>query len=480
MALADLPTELLLPILTYAAQVRGLKRALRLRCVCKRFAFLMHDAIYESTLLECPRTCELQALPPANVGPRALYRQRKQEATDQKAARDLLYRNRKFFEGFLAYRALKKGCRLTSYSPYLSAICNLARELLWHRHRRQLEDSFSDEEYREIVARLCALPLVGGHYREHFFGFHADLIDKNANCSLDALISEIPPKWLLSAAAYLGDIDIVNRYISSNFVDQDSLFPTPLLAASQAGHLEVVRALIGGPNLNHGSSGLRYIICNAAGPAGHDDIVGQALDPAWETNESVPTNAHYLTHLSIKALSTTTSISHFRLWFPQLQHAIPHYELKWLPDNVAIAARDGALEKLKFLIELGGPMDGRFPDTASEFNRPISQAAQNCHDEVVFFLLDNGAELDHALKAAVMGGSRSIVRLLMQSRPLDADIVQIAFVEAIKRENIAMIRCLEDNGAVMSGKAREEAVNATSGEVLKSMMDFLDLKEVEL
>lgn len=234
------------------------------------------------------------------------------------------------------------------------------------------------------------------------------------------------------------------------------LFECPLRVAAFAGHAEIVKLLMNDTNLPERSSYRRDSVVTFASRAGNFAIVDIALDPNWEIGSS-PTEPDLITKFTISAAEKTKTVAEFRHYFQQVRGKIRYYQDKWLPDRLRDSAANGALELVEELLDLGAPVDGKFEDISGPC-RPISLASIGGHEDVVRLLLKRGAKLDKALIWAAAGGNRKIVRLLMKIGQGNDTHYEAAFVEAILRENVGMVACLEVGGATLNERTIGKAV----------------------
>jgi hypothetical protein len=193
MELMELPLELLHIILVYAALGRGVKRALRLRLVCKTFVDMVHPALFETHLMDSSRF---------PVGT-ALWQLWNQHGAD------------KLWHEYLVYRVVEEKD---------ATVCQETENAL---------------NLRATVEALCWLVLKHGtRYENNFYDWGPIRMEQSkqkhkANLDLN----------LLSAAAHFDILPLAKRLLAEGHspTSHNYLFAPPTQIAAQAGNIAILK-----------------------------------------------------------------------------------------------------------------------------------------------------------------------------------------------------------------------------------------------
>ncbi|KAI0180096.1 ankyrin [Hypoxylon sp. FL1284] len=456
MGFAHIPNEVIRLILISAVRVRGCKRAVRLRLVSRAWNVAVEDAIFASGILDEDDQIS------------SLYQ-------------NLDYVDFAFWQRYLVYRALHntKPCTVQ-----LSTIREVAERIVEVRGNDPGDDT--QGALRECVSELChAVLLFRGWHRsleaclaseaQHIVPLHED--------------PDLSQHAFMTAAAYMNDTDLARQLLSSDTNCQPQcsnvqqvlgVLVGPYPIAAYKGNLDFIALLdTNKPESPSQDKQLRaLLVCNAL--AGNQmSVLDHVLGPSFSS--ASPDLMQWRRPL-LEGLSRTTSVDVFKRCFEIVQNVLQYpsgpyngiYRQEWLINHFGRAAKRGAVPLMEYLVGLGAPVDGAFPDDDSEFARPISLAALSGQEAAVKWLLDQGARLDRSLQAAVARGSRRVVHMLLDhGAATDRDAVRKALVEAVKRENPDLFRLLVRRGAVLDGRTMNEALRCAKKEQLESMVGFL-------
>ncbi|KAJ8114987.1 hypothetical protein ONZ43_g4776 [Nemania bipapillata] len=466
MLFASIPPEIVHCILIEAVRARGRKRAARLRLVSREWDAAVEDAIFDSGILD-----ENDFI----AGGRFEGRM-----------------DMSFWQRYLAYRTLHHSKPL---SLRLAMIRQVAEQMA------EMKDPGADEPDRRqtvryFVSEICHAVLVfrgiGGD------GLHSYLAPATGTPILFNRTCINFRRAILAAAAYMNEVGIAHKLIAQcssattvdtpldteTYANTPLFFPELYSAAAYKGNEEFISYLHKNESeLTIRSSNNRAIIIYSA-------IWGNQMG-ALELGLGSTSIADVQTFIA-SGLSRTTSVDMFRHCFKLLNGNVQHpsrardatYEWKWRLSRFHDAAERGAVELMEYLAQLGASVNGRFSDEERKFCSPISQAALNGHEDAVRWLLNRDAALDCSLHAAVAGGSRSIVQLLIEHGACRNEVVvRRAVVEAVKRENEGLFRLLVAAHGRLDMETIEEASKIAEAEELVSMKrllqeDLLDGVEV--
>lgn len=245
---------------------------------------------------------------------------------------------------------------------------------------------------------------------------------------------------ILSAAAYLGDISLVDHLLAQD-VDvnlRSNVFGQPLRNAALKGHLEIVQLLLnkgadpeGGSHprteedrqaveSKHGKESLEQRFPNlrqlgdtaveAAAQKSHQKALQLLLQPGFHISQDTYRRAFLFAagggHVEIfKSLAASIDwsvfleISRQSLWNQALRHA----------------AYFGKAEITLLLLENGAEIENEYNDIA--LCTPLGLAASNGHDKTILLLLEKGADINNGcetpLHTAICTGFVHTVELLL-------------------------------------------------------------------
>ncbi|OJJ79298.1 ankyrin repeat domain-containing protein [Aspergillus glaucus CBS 516.65] len=252
------------------------------------------------------------------------------------------------------------------------------------------------------------------------------------------------PEHILSSAAYLGDISLVEHLLVQG-VDvnvRSNIFGFPLQNAASKGHLELVQFLLnkgadaGGGSWpqteegqqavekKHGKEDIDQCLClpdfyqpaltpiEAAAKGGHKEILQLLLQPKFHISRSSYTyrraivlaaeggDADLLEMLAVTAdYSTLSERSLLELWNCTLRHAALH----------------GKTETISLPLEKGAQINHEYHDFA--YSTPLGFASHNGHDQMILLLLQRGADInggwEDPLFSATWNGFAHTVELLL-------------------------------------------------------------------
>ncbi|KAF2759577.1 hypothetical protein EJ05DRAFT_509310 [Pseudovirgaria hyperparasitica] len=478
-----LPDEVLMQILVESVRIRTIKRALRLRLVSRRFSRMTCEAIFESGLIEMGG---LQG-PSYYTGTRYTRIHYSYTSTD-------------FLQRYLVYKCT----RLHDKSPQFFWAIRQVVEYIWrYRH----PDSPLDRQNMELLlSRIAFLSVRGRHFDRH----------------LRCLVEDEEPRgpiqdpskdmnyMLLSAAAYIGDPELVEKLLTedekrprlerlcySSSVDNCFDFLTPYQAAAHAGHVNIIKALE--PRVRVGRKS--FSIARYAAEAGHAHIIDLAFPPNVPLTGPSRIDTSQVLHAACKALSNLSSerlfIIYHQKWtrlLARLRSGAHRINNSWAYDELEFRASAGSLGILRYLLTFGiqcNPSEHSSKTMSLDWclvreysgildhthlSRLAVLAAQSGHINVVSLLLDLGADANKAIPAACGSGSISLVGFLIDSfdKPPCRESMQEGFLSAVACEDHAMIHYLLDRGLELDHKSRTLALDIAKKEGLESMVHLIE------
>ncbi|KAI1858066.1 uncharacterized protein JN550_012888 [Neoarthrinium moseri] len=406
MLFSDLPQEIIQEILIAAVNVRGIKRATRLRYVSRSWNAAVMEAIFASRILD-------------QGNPKYLFWQRN-----------------------LAYRVMDRPGRL---SRPLRIIRKVAEHLV--AYRSPSGKSFTDDALRCCVFEICNVPLEmnwSGRDRDKWF--------MDSDHSMESIDQDDKQfkQALLAAAAWTNEIGLV-RDILPSFQDceylicQDGqgrqdfglIFGEPVDLAAYRGHDEVVRLLMNAITKGSEENGLFWgkILKNAA-KGNHISTVKLVLKPEY----------NYWDPSLVAGLQATASLEIFQTLLPlakdflqvEPQRKPNHYHNKFLPSQLQLAARSGNVPMMEYLFYLGVKIPAKWPKSRN----PVLEAAKHGHKDALICLLTKGFTLDQdSFDAAVRYGNPDIVQVALNNAGKRHSFTQ-ALLSAVGRENQSVTRML--------------------------------------
>lgn len=448
--LLDLPPEVLHIILYHSALSRRLKRALRLRLVCKTFAVLLYLALFETEGL-------LDKGPPGRIGTLDCQ---------------LLLQNggETVWHEYLVWRVLR-------------AKTERPRELyleirrVAHAVHEEMQQAASDRtrtsqlKLREVVEALCWLLLRQevkgrGCQRQPPQGHWWGPTERPMKTPPWPTPSFPPrdvlfPLSLLSAAAYLNLPALAQRLLETGYNPHhhSCLFAPATQLAAQAGHHDML-VLLRRPGRTRSPVTENWVLVGAA-IRGDMDTLGFVLE-----GESLPVmspSTYWAKYYSSAYDVGERCHARSRAVYMRISEAFcPGAALEPYVWELAHYARLGNLDMVEYLLDYGLPIQPTNGET------PLVAACRGGHDHVVQFLLERGADPNHlsagpygdyALHLSTTAGSLALTRLLLHhgasSQRLDwHDGFYSALWWAFARENPAVVRLLVEHGATISHDKR--------------------------
>ncbi|KAH7408479.1 hypothetical protein DE146DRAFT_375768 [Phaeosphaeria sp. MPI-PUGE-AT-0046c] len=490
--LTSFPDELLLAILTEAAYVRSVKRALRLRLVCKRFANIATSAIYHSRILDTAVTDHTERAP-------------------------------EFWKDYLVYLAL---ARNTQKNPRLRTLLRVAQYIC--RYRKADADgtetkSITDDELKECVSELCEMmvdPTGGADIIRNMVSLPQNnstaenVLATATTDNSEENVEETALQFnrdLLSAAAWFGELSLAARLLKEGYNSCSGPweFLKPARAASHRGHVEIVKLILADEAVRRPyKPASSYLIITYFND--HTEILDFVLGPLWQKCETELWD-NETEDLQDRALNITGSPKTFKRLLEQAKPRDPRYriysdryskdrdpsveqrEYSWFSVRVDDAVRKGQTNLLRYLMEedrVEDIDDRHLHDTSMFLSRHpvefeavlksqdraathLSQAASRGDADAVKILMNAGTKSDHAIEFAAMCGSKTIVKALWDYGGYKDEAVQGALAMAVDREDVAMFNLLIQLGAKLDNDVRVALIQRAQEEGLESMVELL-------
>ncbi|PQE26749.1 hypothetical protein CJF31_00003446 [Rutstroemia sp. NJR-2017a BVV2] len=426
-----LPVELVSNVLLQAVIARGIKRALRLRLVNKRFYRDVQSALFESRILDQFYTGDVL----------------EEWYTDKNQATAL------FWHSYLVYRVQHENT--LSFPRYLD---------IRHTAQRVCEETGAD--LVSTIEIICWPALIRG--------------TNPNNCSrsrapVKSYLST-PDLNLLCVAAYLNLIPLATRLIEEGVSPavESTIFDSPMQLAAWAGNAKMLEKLQEhlaevpdtDPQLQAhyrppciGKVHQGAIL--GAAIRGSMDMVKLAIyPPSRSSPDSLDINGQKCSHV-LKRSATGISLSlakyatrNLDVW--KYLQSLFRAEDREMVYDIRTFARHGNLEGMKYLLDSGAGFHGVDQDT--RWLNPLVVACHWGHSEIVSLLLERGVDVDYknnkwvliypAICIAARAGNFASVRLLVEHGSKD-DFKNgwvEAFAAAVDLEYIAMARYLLDFG----------------------------------
>ncbi|KAH9904982.1 hypothetical protein F4778DRAFT_731445 [Xylariomycetidae sp. FL2044] len=399
---SDLPNELVWEILLAAVKGRGIRRASRLRFVCRSWNAAVLEAIFASGILESEKD------------------------------------SHSYWPRYLAYMVLKGS---GSFSRPLRIIRLVAERLESYR-------GGTDDSVRDRVLRICDIP----HRRMALRMTHSDtpLNEDNAvwNIGDD---DEQYKQALLAAAAGENEVDFVRtilpsfrdcRYLicpdGNGRPDFELIFGYPIHLAAFRGNNEIVKLLVEAIGENDIAPGQ---ILQFAAAGNRLSPVEFAIKMGRCNNESL-----------LAGIQDTKSVEIFDLLLPITRDCIelegrgkPNYcERQFLPRKLVEAARDGNVAMMDHLFDLGTRLTAHLCES---YSSPVLQAARHGRRNTLTRLLDRGVYLHPStLEAAARYGDPGTVRIVLSHTDQITCSTQ-PLIAAVEGENEVVVKILLSAGA---------------------------------
>ncbi|PQE07487.1 ankyrin repeat-containing domain protein [Rutstroemia sp. NJR-2017a BBW] len=458
MNLLDLPDELVSNVLLQAVVARGIKRALRLRFVNKRFSRDVQSALFESRLLDRFYTGDILNH----------WYTHKNQATAT------------FWHSYLVYRVQNESTlsfpRYTDIRQAAQRVCeetnadlvSTIKIICWPALIRGT-NPYTSCSSQPVDWRLCTtLEWVGGQLKNPpIFNLPAGTRFAAYSQALVKSYLPTPDLDLLCIAAYLNLIPLATRLIEGGVSPAgiSTIFGSPMELAAWAGnakmlenfqeHLTEVADIV--PPLQEHHTPL----CNdkvnqgailGVAILGNIDMVKLALYPP---SRAVPDSldisgqkcgqvARYSAtgNAIVSAKWATRNLDVYK--YLQSLYTLDEGRIKHESHDVAIFAQWGNLEVVKYLLDTGAGVNGAHHHTRSL--NPLSVACRRGYSDIVCLLLERGVDVDYkdntevliypAICVAARAGNFAIVRQLVQHG--SKDDFQNGWVEAFA----AVRKCL--------------------------------------
>jgi ankyrin repeat protein len=435
MEIMELPLEVLHIILFYAVLGRGIKRALRLRLICKTFASALYPALFETHIMDHYRSNPIGS---------DVWQTRIQRGAE------------KLWQEYLAYRVMNERDptvgRFVEIRQIAQAVC---------------QEKESTLALTATVEALCCLVLthgtnVGREWKKWWWPLLKGS-EERANLGLNTL---------LSAAAYFDLLPLARRLIAEGDrpTSHNYLFSPPIQLAAQAGHVAMLQLF----QEQLPESNFELFSVTGAAIRGDINIVKLALRLPARTEQS-DGNGDDMTGRqfgSIKHTSETGKsilIARSYTSSPEVYDYLTKSLAPW-PNTLLDAYDDlrkhselGNLSMVRHLLHLGVPVQL----SGWEFETPLVMACGGWHNDVVDLLLEHGADPNFAsqklyplfpLHVSATASNLSLARTLLDhgalpNRPggrLSNDKLPVLWW-AFAREHTEMIRLLLERGASLDG-----------------------------
>lgn len=321
------------------------------------------------------------------------------------------------------------------------------------------------------------------------------------------------PEHLLSAAAYVGDVAVVEGLLAQGVVYVNAgsnVFGKPLFAAASAGHLDIVRLLLArGADADDGAypgtedderllleSGYDkesiersiarrdmsvYTTLDAAAIGGHEEMVRLLLQPEFGVSRST-----YSYRAAIVNAARGGNANVMRLLIEAGEFgAIPEQWLRQLWECALLHAADqGRPDTVRLMLDKGVPVDVESVFVNSLVT-PLVLAAAKGHYEVVQLVLQRDAAVDGTppciynpiMKAAAGGYLRTVELLLDHGAVVHQDWAPHPLERAANHSQVHVVRHLLERGAHSKMRyggalALELALDNGYGSVAAMLMEY--------
>ncbi|PVH97168.1 hypothetical protein DM02DRAFT_674295 [Periconia macrospinosa] len=464
MQLLDLPGEILQEILLHAVHARGVKRALRLKLVCKIFNSCIPRALFDSLLLDT-FTCRYR------FGKLEVRNRFQHQGDDHGASR--------FWHDYLVYRVEKPG------ADQGSSYCTSIRELAIAYSRS------TGAELKPTIRALCWMKLIQAWDLRQ-------LEKQQPNRQIPVEVTRARNSSpLLRAAVYLGNVAMVQKLLPElgNPPSPHSPISNLVFVVAWGGHVEILELFqaiedtrdsggpmnaifhaIRGAALGGNMDALRFTIARA------ERIIGNMhLRPRMAY-------ASFLKgHLFQVACNDAISLEIFRYLssaYMMDRHvctaADQHLDYNHASSYYAFL---GNQEIVRYILDID--FSGCKPDCSRSYKpclvNTLSMAALSNHTAIVDMVLERHVNPNKyskmykgfPLAAAAAGGTMEIVRKLLDA---GAMVNEMALMEAVRLEHTAMTELFLEWGSLDSDvrkNIREFAVK----EGLESMAELLLLRQ---
>ncbi|KAL7619484.1 hypothetical protein AAE478_010023 [Parahypoxylon ruwenzoriense] len=434
MELLDLSPELLHIVLIYAALGRGIKRAVRLRLVCKPFALMLYPALFETHLMD-------------NVPRHPLGTERWQLQNQHGAV--------EVWRKYLVYRCL--GERDATVGRFVEI--------------RQIAQAVCREtalDLKDVIEAMCLLALSHGMSMTD---------NKNSKKLGPIVIKETKPEAnmglnMLTVAAHLDLFPLAERLLAEGHspTDHNYLFAPPIQVAAQTGNVAMLKLFREKLAYSHFEP---WSVTGAA-IRGDTDILKLALRDRISTGQDSSDSSDSIGGQKYGHIPHTLETGQGILLArrhtsqPEIYEYLTGALAPW-PAAPQDAHSDliknaglGNLSMVRYLLEQGVPVQ----KSGGVLRTPLAMACRGHHREVAELLLARGADPNFAAEtffpiyplheAATAGGSLALARTLLDhganpDRPAAADGRYPALFWAFEREHEDMMRFLLERGASWDG-----------------------------
>ncbi|KAF1976068.1 ankyrin, partial [Bimuria novae-zelandiae CBS 107.79] len=453
MHLFDFPEEIFSKILLHASLARGVKRALRLRLVCKLFSQALPPALFESRLLDSFKTDEI--------------------LSDWAIEND--HGATKLWHSYLVYRVHNE-IRQPCQRRYLDL--RLVAQRVCEETGADIETTI--EALCWPALKQCTLPYINSKLEKEPLSPNLDL---------------------LCAAAYLNHISVAQRLLREGYSPhtETHLFLSPMELAAWAGNAQILQMFQENVPELEGLDPARVLDTAWRGKVGPASIRGAATRGDIEVvrlaiyppSRAAPESTDFVDQvfgsfdcrsstgvkLSI-AQSATRDVEVYK--YLEGFFSGPSY----LSSDLTRHARLGNLEMVRYLLDAGADIRG-----VSGRLGPLAEACRRCHEDVVDLLLDRGADPhfigdenvvngDSAMHVVAASGSLAMVHKLI-ARGGDLFFMDMgiemgchALYSAVLLENTEMVKYLVAAGVDLKIYG-ETVLRAASLEGLDSMVEVL-------
>ncbi|PVH81486.1 ankyrin [Cadophora sp. DSE1049] len=391
MNLLGLSVELLMAVLEHTVQVVGLTESVKLRLVCS--AYLSRN-LFETRLSNWQVETFDREIPMAMCNTRILESQ---------------HRRTMFFppnSWLVEEHIFRETWVKQDRNNNLPAAILLAAETLAPKTSKSLE--FDKEQ---IVRKLCRAAALKLNMPDIL-----SCLEPGAEQKVVHLRRRSTSNHIVSAAAYLGDLDFFVALIAQNQrIDssENIYFGNPLCCAILQGHFDLVKFMLDhNVNVNQSvlGAGNGATALRAAASTGRQDLVNLLLEPRYNCN----TSGEDLEDAVLGAASA----GHLPIVQNLLQRFDADPPLEFLNKILFAGCRFGHDNIVLFALQLGSDpnKEGRF----SDWQWPLSVAAERCHTPVIKTLLNNGAVLS-------IGGKYDTISKAGGRRRLSDEVVRALY-----------------------------------------------------
>ncbi|ORX94428.1 ankyrin repeat-containing domain protein [Clohesyomyces aquaticus] len=452
MKLLDLPVELFQAVMAEVVLVRGLKRSLRIRIVCKLFDQEVKEAIFALRMLD-----------------NAIIKGRDTPG---------------LFAPYLERRVLQR--KDFDKFPRLSVIWRIAERLAC----KDENGSTSEMALKYYVRELCTFASMSRHRTL-----------KDIFCQQPVEIDGIRfQQCLLAAACYTNKVSLVRQLLkqSTRPYPPNILFDNAVLAAVRGGHRGVLDIIFEIPCIYSRSGSKKELIAalreaSRGGQLEMVDYIIHSLPWPFDLED-------HLTCFQIEKAFYTPNLEIFRRimafrmkskfhelvnkdllrnvvseaiefgWTDVANHLLHQGYQPLSPRAFVEACRKGYTEIVKTILKNGYEIVG--PEM-------FAAAAAGGYTDTIKLLLDYGADTEGSMAtAARMGRTKAVKMLLDHGIELNTGtgVYPAPIVSAIEREDTAMFKLLVHRGAILhTPETGEMAMKLACAQGLDTMRELLEV-----